>query len=32
MHIIGNLSSELKRLAKLYTIEEVKKKEFGFWK
>lgn len=27
-----NLSSEIKRLAKLYTIEEVKKKEFGFWK
>lgn len=27
-----NLSSELNRLAKLYTIEEVKKKKFGFWK
>lgn len=27
-----NLSSELNRLAKLYSIEEVKKKKVGFWK
>lgn len=27
-----NLSSELNRLAKLYTVEEIKKKKFSFWK
>ncbi|MCJ0536456.1 hypothetical protein [Enterococcus cecorum] len=27
-----NLSSEMARLIKLYSVEEIKKKKFGFWK
>nr|WP_248628481.1 hypothetical protein [Enterococcus cecorum] len=27
-----NLTTEMSRLIKLYSVEEIKKKKFGFWK
>lgn len=30
--LYNNLTTEMARLIKLYSVEEIKKKEFGFWK
>ncbi|HJD15758.1 MAG TPA: hypothetical protein IAA34_06715 [Candidatus Enterococcus stercoripullorum] len=30
--LYGNLTTEMSRLIKLYSVEEIKKKKFGFWK
>lgn len=30
--LYNNLTTEMARLIKLYSVEEIKNKEFGFWK